>query len=93
MLKTILNASRFNAKLRTISVCCLSNTTNRRITRLENETELIADDIQTDAISKNDLLHEAKLENRNPRNLEQLQFEVKPLGWELDNPRRIYWNK
>ncbi|CAG2180734.1 unnamed protein product, partial [Oppiella nova] len=41
----------------------------------------------------NESVVKTRLVNRNPRNLEQLLFDKKPLGYELDLPQRTFWNK
>ncbi|XP_053206416.1 39S ribosomal protein L18, mitochondrial-like [Panonychus citri] len=65
---------------------------SKRVTRVESDVELTQEDVAANASGPNDY-PPSQLENRNPRNLEQLSFEVKPLGWELDRARRTFWNK
>ena len=64
----------------------------KRITRVQSDIELTPEDISRGQSGPNDF-PPSQLENRNPRNLEQLSFEVKPLGWELDKTAKCFWNK
>ncbi|GIY16079.1 39S ribosomal protein L18, mitochondrial [Caerostris darwini] len=43
-------------------------------------------------LSENDKFNNEYI-NRNPRNLEQMLLEVKPNGYPLDAPDRVFWNK
>ena len=69
-----------------------SRVIKRRITRLENEFEVGEEEIASSKLSENDQPSQ-RLITKNPRNLEQLLFEQKPLGWELDSKSRSFWNK
>ncbi|CAG2113750.1 unnamed protein product [Medioppia subpectinata] len=68
----------------------LSSMSNKRITRLRSELSVSETELKS---SGNESLLKTRLVNRNPRNLEQMLFEYKPLGYELDVPDRTYWNK
>jgi len=82
------------SKLRHISgpklVATLSTISNKRITRLSADTEVSKSELSSDG---NESLINTRLVNRNPRNLELLLLEEKPLGFELDLPERHFWNK
>lgn len=54
---------------------------NKKITRLESDIEL------------EDCEFKSRLVNRNPRNLEQMAFEMKPLGFWLDKSPPTHWNR
>ncbi|GFT85563.1 39S ribosomal protein L18, mitochondrial [Trichonephila clavipes] len=43
-------------------------------------------------LSENDKFNNEYI-NRNPRNLEQMLLEIKPNGFPLDAPNRVFWNK
>ncbi|PRD20308.1 UNVERIFIED_CONTAM: hypothetical protein NCL1_54968 [Trichonephila clavipes] len=43
-------------------------------------------------LSENDKFNNEYI-NRNPRNLEQMLLEIKPNGFPLDAPDRVFWNK
>ncbi|CAL1286133.1 unnamed protein product [Larinioides sclopetarius] len=43
-------------------------------------------------LSENDKFNNEYI-NRNPRNLEQMLLEIKPNGFLLDAPDRVFWNK
>ncbi|XP_042904756.1 large ribosomal subunit protein uL18m [Parasteatoda tepidariorum] len=43
-------------------------------------------------MSANDKFNQEYI-NRNPRNLEQMLLEVKPNGYPIDAPNRVFWNK
>jgi hypothetical protein len=73
-----------------ISCAKLSNISNKRITRVSSDTKVSKSELKTEG---NETSIQTKLINRNPRNLEQLLFEQKTLGFELDLPQRIFWNK
>lgn len=64
----------------------------KRVTRLPSDVEVHQEEVDNDQLGPNDRVP-LQLMNRNPRNLEQLSFEPKPLGWELETPTRSYWNK
>lgn len=63
----------------------------KRITRLPSDYEVSEEELK-EKTNINDV-HTTRLINRNPRNLEQLMFEPKPFGWELEKTTRAYWNK
>ena len=69
-----------------------SRVLRRRITRIENEFEVGEEEIQAGQLSGSDRPNQ-RIISKNPRNLEQLLFEQKPLGWELDAKNRSFWNK
>lgn len=69
-----------------------SRVVRRRITRLENDYEVSNEEIELERLSEHDRPMQ-RIISKNPRNLEQLLFERKPLGWELDAKTRTYWNK
>lgn len=69
-----------------------SRVIRRKITRLETDYEIDQDELSQVQQSPNEQYKE-RLINRNPRNLEQLLLEPKPLGWELEAISRSYWNK
>jgi hypothetical protein len=73
-----------------ISYAKLSNISNKRITRISSDTKVSKSELKTEG---NETSIQTKLINRNPRNLEQLLFEQKTLGFELDLPQRHFWNK
>lgn len=50
------------------------------------------EDLDTGKLSENDITP-LRLVNRNPRNLEQMLYEVKPLGFELEDENISYWNR
>lgn len=64
----------------------------RRITRLQNDFEMYQEDVDNGKLGPNDV-PPLRLVNRNPRNLEQLLYEQKPLGYELEAKNYTYWNK
>ncbi|XP_054163090.1 39S ribosomal protein L18, mitochondrial-like [Oppia nitens] len=63
---------------------------NKRITRLSSDVEVKPEEL---AIDGNESLLKTRVVNRNPRNLEQLLLQYKPLGFELDLPEKTYYNK
>ena len=82
-----------------ISIRQLSTTTplcvrhvKRRITRLQNDYEVYQEDIDNGKLGPNDV-PPRRLVNRNPRNLEQMLYEQKPLGYELEASNKTSWNK
>jgi len=66
---------------------------NYRITRIPSETKVheaeLAKEQELSPVNE----YAIEVINRNPRNLEQLFFDLKPLGYELDENQRRYWNK
>ncbi|RWS16277.1 39S ribosomal protein L18-like protein [Dinothrombium tinctorium] len=72
--------------------CRWSYIVKKRITRIPSDIEFEESEIADGQRSSNDK-PPVRLVNRNPRNLEQLQFERKPLGFELDSPSISFWNK
>jgi membrane-bound inhibitor of C-type lysozyme len=79
-----------NSLISYISYAKLSNISNKRITRISSDTKVSKSELKTEC---NETSIQTKLINRNPRNLEQLLFEQKTLGFELDLPQRHFWNK
>ena len=69
-----------------------SRVLRRRITRIENEFEVGQEEIERNQLSESDR-PSPRIVFKNPRNLEQMLFEQKPLGWELDAKNRSFWNK
>ena len=69
-----------------------SRVLRRRITRLESDFEVAEEEIVQNKSSDHDL-PTSRIVTKNPRNLEQLLFEPKPLGWELDANNRSCWNR
>ena len=69
-----------------------SRVLRRRITRIENDFEVGDEEIERNRLSESDRPSQ-RIISRNPRNLEQMLFEQKPLGWELDAKSRSFWNK
>lgn len=51
--------------------------------------------MEKDELAKegNESLLSTRLTNRNPRNLEQILMESKPMGFELEEGSCHYWNK
>ncbi|OTF82829.1 hypothetical protein BLA29_000303 [Euroglyphus maynei] len=68
----------------------LAFVSNKRITRLSSEIEVNKSELNEDG---NEKYIDVRLKNRNPRNLEQMLFEPKPMGYEMDEENRHYWNK
>jgi hypothetical protein len=66
--------------IKLIRLISLDKLSNKKITRLENDVEL------------EDCEFKARLINRNPRNLEQMSFEKKPMGYWLDKTPPTEWN-
>lgn len=64
----------------------------KRITRIPADHQVYQHEVDDGAIGPNDL-PSLKLVNRNPRNLEQLCLEPKPIGWELESQTKNYWNR
>ena len=64
----------------------------KRITRVPSEFEISEEEVNENCASPNDKVP-IRVVNRNPRNLEQLYFEPKPNGWELDTVHTNYWNQ
>ncbi|RWS28162.1 39S ribosomal protein L18-like protein [Leptotrombidium deliense] len=90
------NSTRISTLLRNdnqlyVSVRC-AGIYKKRITRLQSDIEFTESDVLDGRSSENDV-PPVQLVNRNPRNLEQLQFEQKSLGFEMDSPSVTYWNK
>ncbi|CAG2170280.1 unnamed protein product [Oppiella nova] len=71
-------------------VCRLSTVSNKRITRMASDLEVSESELHSNG---NESVVKTRLVNRNPRNLEQLLFDKKPLGYELDLSQRTFWNK
>ena len=69
-----------------------SRVLRRRITRIENEFEVGEEEIERNRLSDSDRPNQ-RIISKNPRNLEQMLFEQKPLGWELEAKGRSFWNK
>nr|XP_027202237.1 uncharacterized protein LOC113796211 [Dermatophagoides pteronyssinus] len=63
---------------------------NKRITRLCSDIEVDKSELNENG---NEKYLDVRLKNRNPRNLEQLLMEPKPMGYEMDEQNRHYWNK
>lgn len=74
------------------SVRCMSRIIKKRITRIPSDTVVHQEEVDDYQHGPNDVVP-LELVNRNPRNLEQLCVECKPLGFELDLPSRNFWNK
>ena len=74
------------------TVRCYCIYARKRITRIPSEIEISEEEINENCESKNDKVP-TKVVNRNPRNLEQLYFEPKPSGWELDAVHTNFWNQ
>lgn len=70
----------------------MSRIIKKRITRLPSDLSVRQEEIEDGKMGPNDQVS-LNLVNRNPRNLEQSRFELKPLGWELETPSRTFWNK
>lgn len=68
----------------------LAYVSNKRITRIASDVEVKKEEIEQRG---NNQYIDVSLKNRNPRNLEQLLLEPKPMGFEMDTPNRHYWNK
>lgn len=64
----------------------------KQITRIPSECEITQEQVLQDQKGPNDC-PPSNLVNRNPRNLEQLLFERKPRGWDLDRKPTMYWNR
>lgn len=78
-------------QLSTTTPLCVRHV-KRRITRLQNDYEMYQEDIDNGKLGPNDA-PPRRLVNRNPRNLEQLLHEPKPLGYELEASNKVYWNR
>lgn len=63
---------------------------NKRITRLCSEIEVDKSELNQNG---NEKYIDVRLKNRNPRNLEQMLMEPKPMGYEMDEQNCHYWNK
>ncbi|KAI1292031.1 39S ribosomal protein L18, mitochondrial [Halotydeus destructor] len=70
----------------------MSRIIKKRITRLPAGYEVYKEEIEDGQKGPNDAVP-LKLVNRNPRNLEMLSRQAKPLGWELETPSNAFWNK
>lgn len=81
-----------HARCISTTAACYSRAVKKRITRLKSDHYAYPEDVSTGKQGPNDN-PSLTLVNRNPRNLEQLHREIKPLGWELETPTRVYWNK
>ena len=68
------------------------NMIKKRITRLPSELQVHQEEIDENKMGPNDTVP-INLINRNPRNLEQLSIEQKPLGWALEATHKTFWNK
>lgn len=79
------STSQFNLKRN-------SRVIRRRIIRLQNDFEVGEEEIEANKLNENDRPNQ-RIISKNPRNLEQLLFEQKPLGWELETKNRSFWNK
>ena len=64
----------------------------KRITRLPSDMQVHQEEIDDNQMGPNDTVP-INLINRNPRNLEQLSIEQKPLGWALEATHKTFWNK
>lgn len=73
------------------TTACYSRAVKKRINRLKSDHYAYPEDVSIGKQGPNDN-PPLTLVNRNPRNLEQLHREIKPLGWELETPTRVYWN-
>lgn len=76
--------------MRRTCVASMSTISNKRITRLSSDTEVTKSELKAEG---NESVINTRVVNRNPRNLEQMSFEYKPLGWELDLPERTFYNQ
>ena len=63
---------------------------NKKITRISSDLRVDKGELET---TGNEKYLDVNLRNRNPRNLEKMFLEAKPLGFEFDTPTRHYWNK
>jgi len=63
---------------------------NKRVTRIPADTGVDKSELVKEG---NEQYIDVNLVNRNPRNLEQLLLQPKPMGFEMDSPNRHYWNK
>lgn len=75
-----------------LPVRCMSRIIKKRVTRIPSDTVVHQEEIDDNQQGPNDSVP-IELINRNPRNLEQLCIEPKPLGFELDKPTKTFWNK
>lgn len=71
---------------------CMSRIIKKKITRLPSDTHVYQEEVDDNKLGPNDSVP-LELINRNPRNLEQLSLDPKPLGWELEKPTKTFWNK
>lgn len=67
-----------------------STLSNKRITRIPPDTKVDQSELSQQG---NEQYLNVKAVNRNPRNLEQLLLEPKPMGFELDQKEPHFWNK
>lgn len=68
----------------------LAYVSNKRITRILSDVEIDKSELNTDG---NEKYIDTRLKNRNPRNLEQMLLEPKPMGYDIDKANHHYWNK
>lgn len=69
-----------NGNIKSVRTININKLSNKRITRLESMIEL-----------EDEYLH-SRLINRNPRSLEQISFDKKPMGFWLDKSPPTDWN-
>ena len=74
----------------TLASRSLAYVNNKRITRILANTEVNKSELCSNG---NEAYIDVRLTNRNPRNLEQMLLNAKPMGYELDSPNRHFWNK
>ncbi|KAF7488082.1 39S ribosomal protein L18 [Sarcoptes scabiei] len=68
----------------------LSHVSNKRITRITSDLQIDESELNTEG---NERYLNVRLQNRNPRNLEQMLLEPKMMGYDLDKKSPHYWNK
>lgn len=68
----------------------LAYVSNKRITRILSDIEIDQNELNTNG---NEKYIDTRLKNRNPRNLEQMLLEPKPMGYDIDKVNHHYWNK
>ena len=87
VVRSVLKAANFQIEIRRGS-----RMIRRKITRLESDYEIDEEELNQVQSTPNERFF-SRLVNRNPRNLEQLLFEPKPLGWDLEATSRTFWNR
>jgi len=86
------NIFRLGSSVSVQNILCreLAYVSNKKITRLPSDTYVEKHELESKG---NEQYLDVNLRNRNPRNLEQMYLESKPMGFEFDSPNRHYWNK